>query len=183
MPDGFALLDVNGVVQRANKAFLDLVQVGSENGVIGRRIDHWLRRPGADMKALVAELRKQGEVRLFATTIQGDLGQRVEIEASAGVDAEGDIRFIGVVLRDVGTRIAAPANGAAPPALPALDNSPGKAPLKVLVRAAVAVVERHYVESALDLTEGNRTAAAELLGLSRQSLYSKLNRYGFDSGT
>ena len=36
------------------------------------------------------------------------------------------------------------------------------------------------IESALELTNGNRTAAAELLGLSRQSLYAKLNRYGLD---
>ena len=33
---------------------------------------------------------------------------------------------------------------------------------------------------ALDLTGGNRTATAELLGLSRQSLYVKLDRYGLD---
>ncbi|MGZ8403091.1 MAG: helix-turn-helix domain-containing protein, partial [Rhodoplanes sp.] len=39
----------------------------------------------------------------------------------------------------------------------------------------VAVV--NYVRAALDLAGGNRTAAAGLLGLSRQSLYAKLNRY------
>jgi DNA-binding NtrC family response regulator len=41
-------------------------------------------------------------------------------------------------------------------------------------------VERHYIEAALKLTEGNRTAAAEMLGISRQSLYMKLDRYGID---
>jgi DNA-binding NtrC family response regulator len=66
------------------------------------------------------------------------------------------------------------------PTLPALAPA-GKTPLKMLVRAAVAVVERHYVESALAITEGNRTAAAERLGLSRQSLYAKLSRYGLDA--
>jgi DNA-binding NtrC family response regulator len=54
--------------------------------------------------------------------------------------------------------------------------------LKQLVQAAVSVVERHYVEAALQITEGNRTAAAERLGLSRQSLYAKLSRYGLESG-
>jgi DNA-binding NtrC family response regulator len=33
----------------------------------------------------------------------------------------------------------------------------------------------------LELTGDNRTAAAELLGLSRQSLYTKLKRYDIDS--
>ena len=39
------------------------------------------------------------------------------------------------------------------------------------------LVERHFIEAALDLTRDNRTAAAELLGLSRQSLYLKLRRH------
>jgi DNA-binding NtrC family response regulator len=51
------------------------------------------------------------------------------------------------------------------------------------VRDTVGAVERHYIEAALELTGGNRTAAAELLGLSRQSLYSKLDRYGLDGET
>jgi DNA-binding NtrC family response regulator len=44
-------------------------------------------------------------------------------------------------------------------------------------------VERHYVSSALKLANDNRTVAAELLGLSRQSLYAKLNRYGLTNDT
>ena len=36
------------------------------------------------------------------------------------------------------------------------------------------------VARALQATGGNRTAAAELLGLSRQSLYAKLGRYGLE---
>jgi DNA-binding NtrC family response regulator len=39
------------------------------------------------------------------------------------------------------------------------------------------MVERHFVEAALELTGDNRTAAAEVLGLSRQSLYLKLRRH------
>ena len=33
------------------------------------------------------------------------------------------------------------------------------------------------IEAALKLTQDNRAAAAELLGLSRQSLYTKLRRF------
>ncbi|MEL6947843.1 MAG: helix-turn-helix domain-containing protein, partial [Pseudomonadota bacterium] len=32
------------------------------------------------------------------------------------------------------------------------------------------------IETALDLTKGNRVSAARMLGLSRQSLYAKLAR-------
>jgi len=62
--------------------------------------------------------------------------------------------------------------------LHALTNRLGRAPLKVLVNEAVGLVERHCIESALAATSGNRSAAAKLLGLSRQSLYMKLARYG-----
>jgi DNA-binding NtrC family response regulator len=51
-------------------------------------------------------------------------------------------------------------------------------PLPVLVRNTSAVVERACIEQALQAANGNRTAAADALGLSRQSLYAKLERYG-----
>ena len=60
----------------------------------------------------------------------------------------------------------------------------GRVPLKDLVREATDVIERLCIEAALDLTSDNRASAAEMLGLSRQSLYVKLRRYGLgDSGT
>ena len=67
-------------------------------------------------------------------------------------------------------------------ALGTLARQVGKVPLLELVRTTVGAVEKHYVTAALEMTRGNRTAAAELLGLSRQSLYAKLWRYGLDGG-
>jgi DNA-binding NtrC family response regulator len=54
----------------------------------------------------------------------------------------------------------------------------GRVPLKDLVREATDVIERLCIEAALELTNDNRASAAEMLGLSRQSLYVKLRRYG-----
>ena len=54
----------------------------------------------------------------------------------------------------------------------------GRIPLKELVRESKDVIEALCVEEALKLTHDNRASAAELLGLSRQSLYAKLRRYG-----
>ena len=50
--------------------------------------------------------------------------------------------------------------------------------LKDMVREATDVIERLCIEAALELTGDNRASAAEMLGLSRQSLYIKLRRYG-----
>ena len=63
----------------------------------------------------------------------------------------------------------------------ALENSMklvGSAPLKDLVSDTSDVVERICIKTALELTKNNRVAAAEMLSLSRQSLYIKLRKYG-----
>jgi transcriptional regulator PpsR len=180
-PDSFVVLDREGVIRRANAAFLEMVQVGAEARVVGERLGRWLGRPGADLTVLLANVQRYGVVRLFATTIQGELGASTDVEISAAGDANKDPRYVGVLLRDVGRRLAAPGEaGRLGVVLGALTERVGKTTLRKLVKDTVGAVERHYVEAALELTGGNRTAAAELLGLSRQSLYAKLDRYGLD---
>ena len=53
----------------------------------------------------------------------------------------------------------------------------GSAPLKELVADTSDVVERLCIETAIKLTANNRVAAADMLGVSRQSLYVKLRKY------
>jgi transcriptional regulator PpsR len=166
---------------RANQAFLDLVQVVSRSQVIGERLGRWLSRPGADLNVLLANVRRHGFVRLFATRIHSELGSEAEVEISAGSRNEGEQRHYGLLIRDVGTRLPAPRQRAGQGArLGAATKPVGSAPLRDLVSETVTVIEQHYIETALDLTRGNRKAAAELLGLSRQGLYAKLARYGLD---
>jgi DNA-binding NtrC family response regulator len=54
----------------------------------------------------------------------------------------------------------------------------GRKPLKEIVRESTDLIERMCIEAALVHTSDNRASAAEILGLSRQSLYSKLHRHG-----
>ena len=53
----------------------------------------------------------------------------------------------------------------------------GSAPLKELVADTSDVVERLCIQTAIELTGNNRVAAADMLGVSRQSLYVKLRKY------
>ena len=46
------------------------------------------------------------------------------------------------------------------------------------MRESTDLIEKLCIEAALDMTHDNRASAAEMLGLSRQSLYVKLRRYG-----
>jgi transcriptional regulator PpsR len=180
LPDGFVALDDAGIIRHVNQAFLDLVQLGSKGSAVGESLGRWLWQPGADLNALLANVQKHKTVRLFTTTIRGELGTETEIEISAGA-SEAEQGQIGVLLRNVTRRL--PSGGEADllrSALGSMSEQIGKSSLRQLVKNTVSIVEQHYVKQALELAEGNRTATAELLGLSRQSLYAKLNRYGLD---
>ena len=181
LPDGFVALDQAGIIRHANQAFLDLVQVGSKSSAIGESLGRWLWQPGADLNALLANVQKHKTVRLFTTTVRGELGTDTEIEISAGNAEGGEPNHIGVLLRDVARRLPSRGEGdLLRAALGSISEQIGKSSLRKLVQNTVGIVEQHYVKQALELAGGNRTATAELLGLSRQSLYAKLNRYGLD---
>jgi len=183
-PDAFVVFNENGVISRANQAFVDLVQGGSKNTVIGAPLSHWLWRPGADVAALTAHVNRNRLVRMFSTVIHGELGTETEVEISAVGDRETKPSNIAAVVRDVSRRLhASTGSDSLRTALGSIGEQVGKTPLRKLVRNTVSVVEQHYVKAALELADGNRTAAAEILGLSRQSLYAKLNRYGLEGDT
>jgi len=46
---------------------------------------------------------------------------------------------------------------------------------------SMEVIERAYIEWVLQAEEGNKTRAAEVLGIDPSTLYRKLNRYGIDA--
>jgi transcriptional regulator PpsR len=194
LPDAMVVIDQDGVIRRTNRSFVDLAQAGAEGAVVGEQLGRWLSQPGADLSVLMANLARHGVVRMFATRLQGDLGTETDVEISAARNGDGKASTIALLMRDVGRRLPEPSEGRTlraalasligqPGNLPAGAGHSGKITLLKLVDEAVETVERHYIEAALEMVDGNRTAAAELLGLSRQSLYKKLARYDLDGNT
>lgn len=181
-PDGFAVVDPEGKVLGVNRAFLELAELASEDQARGERIHRWIGRPGADAEGLLGIVREHGVARLFATTLRGEYGATAEVEVSAAA-AQGDEPCVGLSIRDVGRRLSAAPTGARDltRAVEDLTGLVGKVSLPELVRDTSDIVERHFIEAALELTGGNRTSAAEVLGVSRQSLYVKLRRYGYEA--
>jgi len=179
-PDGIVVTSQDGRIVSANAAFLELAQLPGEDDAKGESLDQWLGRPGVDLNVLIANVRQHGSVRLFATSVQGNYGTVTEVEISAvAIRSEDRLRF-GFVIRDVGPRLATDAQTmqALPRSVEQLKDLVGRVPLKELVREATDLIEKLCIEAALELTDDNRASAAELLGLSRQSLYVKLRRYG-----
>lgn len=181
LPDAVAVITDEGVVRRVNRAFADLVEVGSKDAVLGARLSQWLSRPGADIGVLISNVQRHGAVRLLSTTMQGQLGTETEVEISASAYRQDAERLVVLAIRNVARRLSPhPESDGLRAALSAMTDTVGKTPLRKLVKNTVEVVEQHYVRAALELTAGNRTSAAEILGLSRQSLYAKLDRYGLE---
>ena len=177
LPDAFAAVNDRGIVLRANRAFLDLVQVAAPGAVVGENLGRWLLEPSCDAAALLDSLRRSRSVRLLPMTLTGELGTATPVEVSAAGSADSGPAYYGVLLRDVSRRAAGVADGHLATVLGAVTEQVGRTPLLQAVRETADVVERHYIRAALRRVNGNRTAAAELLGLSRQSLHTKLNRY------
>ena len=178
-PDGFVVTDLEGHVLTANRSFLDIAGLASEDQVRGTLLSTYIGRPGADFPVFTTMLKKNGVVRLMATSARGLHGQQSEVEVSAVWAPQSEEPCIGFTIRDIGRRLAASPQGARDltRAVEELTTLVGRVSLRDLVRDTVDLVERHFIEAALELTHDNRTSAAEVLGVSRQSLYVKLRRH------
>ena len=179
-PDGFVLTTQDGDVMSANAAFVAMAQIGSVARARGRPVENWIGQSGVDTDVLLANLKQRGVVRLFATVIRGEMGQVNEVEISANAVMLDGQQCFGFMIRDVGRRVSARPDRTRPlpRSIEQLTELIGRVSMKELVRDAIDVIERLCIESALELTSNNRASAAEMLGLSRQSLYVKLRRYG-----
>jgi len=184
MPDGFVVTDANLRILAANASFLELAQLTSVDQVRGESLDRWLGRSAVDVNVLSGILREHGRVRLFSTSVRGSFGAVEDVEV-AGVTVKRDQQvWFGLCLR----RSQRPVTGESlteksfPRTTEQLTELIGRVPLKDLVKETTDLIERLCIEAALELTGDNRASAAEMLGLSRQSLYVKLRRYGFGEG-
>ena len=179
-PDCLVVTDIEGRVISANLAFVELAQMTTEEQVRGETLDRWLGRTGVDLSVLISNLRQRGAVRLFATTLRGEYGAVTDVEISATMVPHGERPFLGFTIRDVGRRLSSEVRSKRelPRSVGQLTELVGRVPLKDIVGETTDLIEQLCIEAALELTHDNRASAAEMLGLSRQSLYVKLRRYG-----
>jgi len=180
-PDAFVVTDPDGVVLAANQAFLELAEIGSEVQAKGQPLDRWVGRSGVDFDLLRKNLSKRSQLRQFASTLRPEFGDPIDIELSGVAALDARQPCLGFVIR---RSLKKPTSMAPEPDEPLAESIRdmteliGRVPLKDLVRETSDIIERLCIEAALRTTSGNRASAAELLGLSRQSLYVKLRRYG-----
>ena len=178
-PDGILAIDESGIVLSANQAFLEMAGLASPELIEGRRADRWIGRSAVDLNIVLDHSKQESSVKLYSTTLRTETESMVDIELSVTrVGYNGKTKVI-LYIRDIGRRITPDqtVDDHLPRSIEQITGRVGRVPLKELVRESTDVIEALCIEAALKLTSGNRASAAELLGLSRQSLYTKLRRF------
>lgn len=178
-PDAFVVTDNDGDIIAANRAFAEMVKLGRAEQALGESLDRWLGRAGVDLNVLLANLRQRGSVRLFATSLRDQNGSAIPVEISAVSVPHGEVSGLGFTIRDIGRRLGGDTGRhEIPQSAEQLTELVGRVPLREIVGETTELIEKLAIEAALKLTQDNRATAAEILGLSRQSLYVKLRQYG-----
>ena len=181
-PDAVALLDADLKIVFANDSLLDLLNLVSPEQALDHSLEEWVGRPNVDLKTMKEAIDRQGAVRELGTSVQPVDGDPIPVRISGAAIEERGRRLYGLTIRwgEDGVARSDPAKAALRPT-DELVGLIGQMSLREIVRDSADVIESLCIEAALSLTDNNRASAAELLGLSRQALYTKLHRYGFIS--
>jgi transcriptional regulator PpsR len=180
LPDGFVLTKSNWQILYANSAFLDMAHLATEEQARALSLERFIGPQGASFSVLTANLREHGSVRNFATTLRSEHGTIEEVEVTAVAVADSNQPCFGFVFRNRGRAPAIHSRSDRPlqRSVSQLTELVGRVPLKDIVRESTDIIERLAITAALELTNDNRASAADMLGVSRQSLYMKMRRHG-----
>jgi len=184
--DAIVVTDSQGRVLHSNAAFAVLAQMPDQRSMVGQLLDRWVGRTGVELGVLISNLRQRGNAGLFVTSIRGESGVLTQVEIAASMLSAAPDMVLGFAVRNVERRIKseAAAGSAVTRSVADLTDLVGNMPLKDIVTETTDLIEQLCIQTALDMTGDKRSSAALLLGLSRQSLYVKLRRFGIaEQGT
>lgn len=178
--DAMVFLDTEGVIQAANDSFLNLIDSTTAALLQGRSFADFLSRGSIDLRVMLDNTKRLGHLRNYPTRLNTEFAGQVAVELSATWLTDRGNPVVGLVIRQSplteSTRwpLAVPGNEG----LRSVMQLVGYSTLKDIVAETTEIIEKMCIETALELTRNNRVAAAELLSLSRQSLYVKLRKFG-----
>ncbi|MBU9696519.1 transcriptional regulator PpsR [Rhodobacteraceae bacterium HSP-20] len=178
--DGIVFTDGDGNIRAANEAFLNLTDTANIAAIRGRSLTDFLARGAVDLRVLLDNVKRTGQLRLYATRLTTDFMGQIAVEISATWLNDRPNPVLVLVVRDASRAetLRRPAFGQPDDGVRNVMELVGSSTLKDIVAETTDVIEKMCIETALELTRNNRVAAAEMLSLSRQSLYVKLRKYG-----
>lgn len=183
LPEPVVVIDGKGIVTSVNDRMLDLVKLANKNLIVGRSISNWIGASNVDLQVLLSKLKDDQSIRGFSTTVRDQLGGEKPVQLSASTNHPANEVYIVVSAHHAGDNQVAMRRLGQSEEAGGFSELVGRVPLKELVRESLDVIEKMCIETALDQTRNNRASAAELLGLSRQSLYIKLRKHGLENYT
>ncbi len=178
--DGIVFTDADGIVRAANEAFLNLTDAASMSAVRGRSLSDFLVRGAVDLRMLLDTVKRTGTMRMYSTRLTTDFSGQIAVEISASWLNDRPNPVLVLVVRDASRvdTMRRPAIGNGEDGSRNVMELVGSSTLRDIVAETTDVIEKMCIETALELTRNNRVAAAEMLSLSRQSLYVKLRKFG-----
>lgn len=183
LPDGLIIADEDQRILRINTTFAHSVQLASPQDAKGVSIAKYLGRSATDINVIYSTLKKNGFIKNFATVARDQFGSEDKVEISAVAAPFNSRNVYAFSVRTVSRRLGQSTvlDAQLPNSTTDFTELVGRVPLKQIVNESTVLIERLCIEAALGLSDNNRAAAAEILGLSRQGLYSKLKRVGLDA--
>lgn len=181
LPEAALMTDRTGIILGANTLFLDLVHAPTHNQVLGRNAANWLGKSRLDLNVLLTRVVDERTISGFSSSLEDTLGEEQAVSLSARYNDKLETVQLLVIRQTASADKLALQAPATQEQAEGFASLVGKVPLKELIRESLDVVEKICIEAALDQTNNNRAGAAEMLGLSRQSLYIKLRRHGLEN--
>lgn len=178
--DAIVLTDPKGIIRDANDAFLIMADAAQMRDVKDESLAEFLVRGSIDLRLILDAASKKERLRSYSAQFKSVVGTRANVDISAAAlhKGAGDAGY-GMIIREVSVSdMPEPESVVSEEAMRNVMDLVGTASLKELVSATSDVVEKMCMETAIQLTGNNRMAAAEMLGLSRQSFYVKLRKHG-----
>ena len=178
-PDGIVFTDTLGKIIYANESFLIVCDTPVFEDLSGKSLGNFLARGSTDLKLLLDNTDNNGKVPPNTTKFQSAFGRQILVELSGIRLEEQNVVKFAFFIRDVShlENDRRESVSTSQKSVRTVMKLVGSAPLKELVAETSDVVERICIQTAIEMTDNNRVAAAELLGVSRQSLYVKLRKY------
>ncbi len=177
--DAMVFVDASGHILSSNDAFPKLADITHAPAVQGRPITDFLSRGTVDLNVMLENARRTGTMRLYATRLISEHGFERAVEISTTQMTVEDRTIFGMIIRESRRTETSTASKKqiTDVDMQSVIELIGGQSLKDIVARTTDVVEKMCIETAVEMTSNNRVAAAEMLGLSRQSLYVKLRKY------
>jgi len=176
---GFVVCTPEGLILKANKAFIKLSNAKGEQELIGTAIQNYLGSETADFDQMMQSLKGKASAQSCVSSINNNNSGIKLVDISA-VSVAHPRACVGMIFRQMDSRQNKDKriDKKLVRSSEELSMLVGKVPLKDILTETTDLIEQLCIKAALDLSNDNRVSASEILGLSRQSLYIKLRKYG-----